>query len=177
MTVGDSVPGSLVPVLKTARLLLREPRLADFEAVAANAMDPAAWANSGGSIMSEREAWQRFHAAAGHWLLQGMGWWVVEEKELGAVGQVGVFRRELGPDIEIGWSIYRHHWNKGYASEAALATLEYAMSALGAERVVAYVAKGNAASMRVASKIGMHRQGEAVFYGEPNWLDVFERGS
>jgi RimJ/RimL family protein N-acetyltransferase len=177
VAVDSLVPGSLVPRVETARLLLREPRLAEFGAFAANAADPVACANSGAPVMDAREAWRRFHAAAGHWLLQGMGWWSVEEKELGAIGHVGVFRRELGPDIEMGWSIYRQHWNNGYAWEAARAALEYAVSALGADRVVAYIAQENAASVRVATKIGMRLQGEVQWYGEPGWRYVFERRS
>jgi RimJ/RimL family protein N-acetyltransferase len=174
---GSSTPHFLVPRVETARLRLREPRLADFEAFAANAADPAAWGSSGVSAMNASDAWRRFHAAAGHWLLQGMGWWVVEEKELGGVGTVGVFRRESGPDIEMGWSTYRAHWNKGYASEAARAALEHAVTAFGADRVTAYIAKGNEASVRVAAKIGMQCRGETLFYGAPNWLYVFERES
>jgi RimJ/RimL family protein N-acetyltransferase len=106
-----------------------------------------------------------------------MGWWVVEEKELGAVGLVGVFRRECSADIEMGWSIYPQHWNKGYASEAARAARDFAVGALGADRLVAHIAKQNAASVRVALKIGMHLEGEASFYGELDWLYAFERRS
>ena len=43
--------------------------------------------------------------------------------------------------------------------------------------MVAYIAKENEASVRVAAKIGMHRRGETMFYGAPSWLYVFERGS
>jgi RimJ/RimL family protein N-acetyltransferase len=126
--------------------------------------------------MDARDAWRRFHTAAGYWLLQGMGWWMVEEKQFGAIGSVGVFRRELAADIEIGWSIYRQHWNRGYATEAARAALEFAVSTLRAERVVAYMAKNNVASARVATKIGMNGRGEADFYGEPAMVYVFEGG-
>ena len=173
--IGAPLPGSLVPHVRTRRLLLREPRLTDFSAFAANAEDPEAWPIDRDRVTSTREAWRRFHAAAGSWLLHGMGWWIVEANELGGVGVVGVFRRETGPDIEMGWSIYRRHWNKGFASEAARAALDFAVETLAADRVIAYVAKENRASMRVATKIGMLFQGEAAFYGDPSSLYVFER--
>ena len=92
----------------------------------------------------------------------------------GAIGSVVVFRREPGVYIEIGWTIYRRHWNHGYATEAARAALEFAIGTHGADRVVAYTARGNVASARVATKIGMRGRGEADFYGEVAWLYVYE---
>jgi len=62
------------------------------------------------------------------------------------------------------------------SSEAARAALEFAVNTLGADRVIAHVAKSNAASARVATKIGMRGRGEAEFYGETALLYVFERG-
>jgi RimJ/RimL family protein N-acetyltransferase len=162
-----------VPRLATARLLLREPRRGDFEAFAADVADPAARAHIA-PPMDRRAAWGSFLAQAGYWLLEGTGWWTVEEKDLGWVGSVGVFRRETGPALEIGWFIHRAHWNKGYASEAARAALDWAVSALGARRVIAHIAKANAASIKVATKIGMRLEGEGDFYGEVDWLYVFE---
>ncbi|HEY4012490.1 MAG TPA: GNAT family N-acetyltransferase [Polyangiaceae bacterium] len=169
-----SMPTLPVPRLSTVRLLLREPRLDDFEAFAANAADPVAAAGTGSAAVDAREAWRRFHGAAGHWLLQGMGWWVVEERELGAIGMVGVFRRERGPGVEIGWSVYRAHWRNGYASEAAAAALRFAVTDRRAARVIAHIDKGNVASARVATKIGMRLHGDTAFYSDVVHLYVFD---
>jgi RimJ/RimL family protein N-acetyltransferase len=166
-----------VPHIATARLLLREPRLDDFDAFAASAADPTVAAGMGSPAVDAREAWRRFHGAAGHWLLQGMGWWVVEERAVGAVGMVGVFRRERGPDIEMGWLIYRAHWMKGYASEAAGAALRFAIDVHDAERVIAHVDPSHVASARVATKIGMRLVGETNFYGDASHLYVFDRSA
>jgi RimJ/RimL family protein N-acetyltransferase len=174
MSLVEGAPPALIPRIATARLVLREPRLTDFAAFAADAADPVASAAGQRPVLDARQAWRWLHAAAGHWLLQGMGWWVLEEKDLGAVGMVGVFRRELGPNIEMGWSIYRPHWNKGYASEAARPALDFARTALGADRVIAHVAPSNFPSARVATKIGMHLQGEVPFYGEQALLFAVE---
>jgi RimJ/RimL family protein N-acetyltransferase len=161
-----------IPRVATARLLLREPRLADFDAYAVTFADPLAGELLGGPG-DRREAWRRFHASAGNWLLQGMGWWTVEERATGAVGSVGVFRRETGPELEIGWLIHRAHWGQGYASEAARAALDFVASAWRAERVIAMIAKDNDASMKVATKAGMTREREVDFYGDPYWRYVF----
>ena len=158
-----------IPRIQTARLLLREPRLADFEVFAADAADPLARAHLGGP-QDRREAWRRLHISAGGWVLQGMGWWTVEALGGGPVGSVGVFRRETGPEVEIGWIIHRSSWGRGYASEAAGAALRHAVEVWGIKRVIAYIPKGNAASVAVATKIGMHAEGEAEFYGERDLL-------
>jgi RimJ/RimL family protein N-acetyltransferase len=158
-----------IPRIRTARLLLREPRLEDFAAFAAQSADPQARTHTGGPN-DARESWRRFHACAGAWLVEGMGWWTVEEPEAGWVGSVGVFRRETGPALEIGWFMERSRWGQGYATEAARAALDYAFEAWGAERVIAHIMPGNAASIRVAEKIGMHHEGEVDFYGERDLL-------
>src|SRR4051794_24636696 len=129
-----------IPRIATARLLLREPRLADFEAYAANLADPLATLHMG-AVTTPREAFRRLHSSAGYWLLQGMGWWTVEEPTLGWIGSVGVFRRETGPELEIGWFIQRAQWGRGYASEAARAALDHAVRAWRAERIIAHIAK------------------------------------
>jgi RimJ/RimL family protein N-acetyltransferase len=102
-----------------------------------------------------------------------MGWWTIEEPTLGDVGTVGVFRRELGPELEIGWAIDRAHWSRGFASEAARAALDFAAREWRATRVIAHIAKQNGASMRVAEKIGMEREAEVEIYGKVDWRYAF----
>ena len=158
-----------VPRLATARLVLREPRLADYERFLANAEDPLARAHIGGPL-DRRNAWRHFLAMAGAWMIHRMGWWTIEEPSLGAVGQVGIFRRELDPALEIGWSVDRPYWGRGFAPEAAAAALAYALGAHGGDRVVAYVGVENSQSAAVAEKIGMVREGEVDFHETRHWL-------
>ncbi len=163
---------SPIPRLKTGRLLLREPRVADFDAFAVDGADELAGRFVGGAITDRVTAWRRFVSAAGGWVLQGAGWWGVEELSSGVViGWVGVFRREV-PTLEIGWRIYRPHWGNGYAPEAAAAALTHTKDRLAGERIIAQIAKGNTASIRVAEKIGMQCEGEIDFQGELDWLYV-----
>lgn len=55
----------------------------------------------------------------------------------------------------IGWRLARAHWGRGYATEAASATLTHAFEALGLPEIVAFTVLGNSASRRVMEKIGM----------------------
>jgi RimJ/RimL family protein N-acetyltransferase len=158
----------MIPRLTTPRLLLREPRLDDFERFATDAADAMAHEQTGGPI-DRREAWRRFHAAAGHWILEGIGWWTIEERSRGAIGMIGLFHRETGPEVEIGWTIHRANWNRGFASEAARAALDFAVTTVGIPRVIANIAKGHEASMKVATNAGMRLEGDVDFYGEWLW--------
>jgi RimJ/RimL family protein N-acetyltransferase len=159
-----------IPRLRTERLLLRAPRIEDFDAFFEDASDPESRQYIGGAL-DRREAWRRFLQMGGNWgLLPGLGWWSVEGPDRAWVGCVGVFRRETGEEIEIGWALHRGHRRHGYATEAAKAALGYAVHVAGAPRVIAYIGPENTPSMGVAERIGMKRVGRVEFYGEPHWL-------
>src|SRR5262249_5031224 len=97
----------------------------------------------------------------------GTGWWALERKDTGAfIGQVGAFRRDGQTDLELGWVVHRPHWNHGFATEAARAALEHALTTLGEERAISQIAPENAASIRVAERIGQRFEREIDFFGE-----------
>jgi RimJ/RimL family protein N-acetyltransferase len=157
-----------IPRLLTPRLVLRPFARADFPAYAANAADPEAVAFIGG-VQDTRNAWRFFCSATGSWVLGAGGWLAVTLPEDDVMlGTVGVFRREIAPDLtEVGWAIFRPHWKKGYAAEAARAVVDYAFREWKDERVIAYIADGNTASIGVGRSIGMTYDGAGDFYGEP----------
>jgi RimJ/RimL family protein N-acetyltransferase len=168
-----------IPRLPTNRLLLREHRASDFDAYAKHVTDPLASVHLT-PMPDRRTAWRAFSSGAGAWALAGGGWWTLELRETGEpVGFVGAFFREtvlerfpLGgadpeADVELGWSVLREHWHRGYAREAAHEALRWAFSAFAVQRAIAYIDPRNEASLGVARAIGMHDDGEADFYGEP----------
>lgn len=74
-------------------------------------------------------------------------------------GSVGLnIEREHGR-AELGYRIGVPYWDRGYASEAAQATVEYGFSELRLNRIYATVFAGNTASRRVAEKAGMRYEG------------------
>lgn len=170
MTSDSPALTATIPRLFTTRLVLREPRMDDFDAYAANASDAQARAYVGGAI-DRREAFRRFVGLSGYWVLQGTGWWIVEQRTPGrAVGMVGVYQREtqpeMRPEVEIGWAIYRAYWGQGLATEAARAALEFAVTIRRAGRVIAHVDRNNTPSIAVVTKLAMQCEGEVDFYGE-----------
>ncbi len=62
-------------------------------------------------------------------------------------------------EVEIIYLVVREHWGRGIATEAASAVRDYAFGDLGLDRFVALVHPENAASCRVAEKIGMTDDG------------------
>jgi RimJ/RimL family protein N-acetyltransferase len=75
------------------------------------------------------------------------------------IGFVGIqhvpFEAGFTPAVEIGWRLARPYWNRGLATEAAQAVLNFSFATLKLEEVVSYAVSGNMRSRRVMEKIGM----------------------
>jgi ribosomal-protein-alanine N-acetyltransferase len=90
----------------------------------------------------------------------GFGLWRVTEKTGGAaVGICGLIKRDVLQDPDVGYAFLRSAWGRGYAEEAARATLSHGRKALGLGRIVAITTPGNAGSIRVLQKIGLRAEG------------------
>jgi RimJ/RimL family protein N-acetyltransferase len=154
-----------VPHLQTERLVLREYRRQDFDAFAAHLADPVSAAHL---VPADRHAaWRIFCSQAGLWLLDGAGWWSVEEKRTGRlVGSVGAFFREDLPVMELGWNTYKAFWGQGFANEAAAALLAYAFEVRREPKVRALINPGNASSLRVAQRLGLKYEEDTQLYGK-----------
>lgn len=88
----------------------------------------------------------------------GFGKWALLEKKTGTfIGVCGISMQEVsGQKVpEIGYFIKEAYWNRGYATEAAERCREYAFRVLGFSEVFSLIGEGNAASRRVAEKLGM----------------------
>ena len=87
------------------------------------------------------------------------------EKASGAfVGFCGLKYLDNTSEIEVGYRLAKKFWGKGFATEAARASLHYGFETLGLDRIVAVVQPENAASCRVIEKIGLRYEKDARFY-------------
>ena len=59
------------------------------------------------------------------------------------------------------------YWGKGLATEAAIATRDYAFARLGITRLISIIDPENVRSIRVAEKIGMQYEKDVVFQSLP----------
>jgi len=78
----------------------------------------------------------------------------------------------FAPGVGLGWVTRRSHWGQGIASEAGAAWRDYGRDVLGLERIVSMVSSRNHASRRVAEKLGMTVEREALWGGLPHLMYV-----
>ena len=154
--------------LNTERLTLRMFREDDFEAFAAICADAEVMRFLGeGKPMTRPEAWRHMAFLVGHWHLRGYGHWAVEEKATGRlIGRIGFLNPEGWPAFEIGWTLARESWGRGYATEGARRALEYAFTELERNHVISLIAPENQASIKVAERLGERLESETELLGK-----------
>ncbi|PGW29604.1 GNAT family N-acetyltransferase [Bacillus cereus] len=88
-----------------------------------------------------------------------------------------VFHKYFGDHTyEIGWIFNPKYYNKGYASEAAQATLKYGFKEMKLHRIIATCQPENTASYRLMEKIGMRREGyfrKCISHGNEWWDEYY----
>lgn len=157
----------MIPTLETERLRLRALTVADFDAYARFMADPEVMRYLSGEPLSRAEAWRHLAGAVGQWLLLGYGNWAVERKADGAfLGRVGLNNPEGWPALELGWTLGRDYWGRGYASEAGRAALDYAFLTQPVDRMISLIDPRNLASQKVAARLGESRgESREIPYG------------
>ena len=148
--------------LETERLVMRMWRASDFDEYAELCADPEVMRFLGGKVFDRTEAWRQMASMIGHWYLRGYGIWAVEEKESGRLaGRIGCINPEGWPGFEVGWTLRREFWGKGYATEAARRALEYGFHELDRPHIISLIHPENRASIRVAERLGETLEGNA----------------
>jgi RimJ/RimL family protein N-acetyltransferase len=106
----------------------------------------------------------------------GYGLWIVETHDGRFVGDCGLTWQPVGDGavLEVGYHTVSERQGLGYATEAARACVELALGAIGERHVVAIINPANAASRRVAEKLGMRLEQETEVHGRR--VVVYGRG-
>lgn len=147
------------PVVETERLILRVPRLSDFEAYAAMGQDEENMHFIGGA-MPRAVAWRKFLQMPGAWILQGFAMFTVEEKATGRwLGQLGPWQPEGWPGTEVGWALARDAQGRGYATEAGSAAVNWAFENLDWTEVIHSIHPDNRPSQELARRLGSELRG------------------
>jgi RimJ/RimL family protein N-acetyltransferase len=164
--------------LETARLCLRPFTVADYDAIHEVYADPEVMRYVGhGAHRTPTETARALRGYADALAARGYGFVAVVERSSGAVvGDAGLHPLAgRGPDIELGYTLARAAWGRGYATEAAGALRDHAFATLGVPRVMAQVEPANLASRHVLEKLGMTVFAERVTYGRPHLVYAVER--
>ena len=157
MSIAQVFEAAVAP-LETPRLILRAPRLSDFDAFAA--YQASERSRFTGGPLERNLAWRSFGHVIGHWVLRGYGIFVIEEKATGrAIGTTGPWFPEGWPEPEIAWTLWSADIEgKGYAAEAALAGRAHAYETLGWKAPISMILDGNTRSEALATKLGCLRE-------------------
>ena len=141
-----------IPQIETERLVLRLPVMADWSVLEPIWTSDRA-AHIGGPFDPE-DAWLDFNQCIAGWLLRGHGALTICDKATGEVLGLAVLGHEYGdPEPELGWLLTQAAEGRGIATEAAAAVLPLGQQ-IYSKGLVSYVARENAASARVAEKLG-----------------------
>jgi len=153
--------------LESERLLLRWLREADFDQFARMCRDPDVMRFLGGELTTDIDVWRQMASIMGHWYFRGHGIWAVEEKSTGnLIGRIGFIYPIGWPAFELGWTLARESWGKGYATEGAQRALQYAFTEMGRDHVISLIAPANVASARVAQRLGEKIEGQTELLGK-----------
>ncbi|MGL5363334.1 MAG: GNAT family N-acetyltransferase [Bosea sp. (in: a-proteobacteria)] len=168
-------------LVETARLHLRPHTIDDFASVRQLWANPEVVSFISGTPSTPEESWARLLRYIGHWAAFGVGYFAIFYKADGRyLGECGFmeFQREITPSLagsaEVGWVLSPDAWGRGVATEAMTAVLGWHSARPGALPLSCIIAPGNAASIKVATKLGFTLETETLYRERPTL--VFQRG-
>ena len=145
-------------VIETGRLCLREMADSDAPFILEVLTDPDFVANVGDRGVHELAAARRYivEGPGASYVKYGFGLYLVERlADAAPLGICGLLRRDSHPDVEIGFAFVPRARGRGYALEAARASLDFAQRILGIPRIVALTKPDNLPSIRILESIGL----------------------
>ncbi|MBY0520894.1 MAG: GNAT family N-acetyltransferase [Sphingomonas sp.] len=147
------------PVLETARLILRVPEASDLDGWCRMSADEETMRFIGGTT-ARSGTWRYLCTMRGAWAIKGFAMFSVIEKASGAwVGRIGPWEPEGWPGKEVAWGLAPQFAGRGYAYEAAVASMDYVFDTLGWADVIHTIDPANARSIALAKRLGSSKLG------------------
>ena len=98
--------------------------------------------------------------------------WIARiRKSTSPVGLISVTKHKDGREFELSYQFHPNAWGRGYAFEAASATLHFVREQRGLKRLIAETQVANVASCRLLERLGMSEQQRLLRYGE--WQAIY----
>ncbi len=159
-------------IIETERLILRTFTLDDAALVYELNQDPEVTRYTGDPIRDMEHAKQVLEQTIlPQYALYNHGRWAVHVKPdlgpKGFIGWCGLKARPERDEIDLGYRFMKKSWGKGYATEAAFASLKYGFEKLGIRRIVGRAMPQNGASLKVLENCGMTYIGEEIVDDHP----------
>jgi len=152
-------------ILETNRLLFRHQILDDLDALWALYCDPEITKYIPDAPRSREEAKEELEwHMHGHPRFPELGLWATIHKETGRfIGRCGLLPWTIDgqQEVEVAYTIAQEYWGQGLGTEAAHAILNYGFEKLNLSRLICLIELENAASQKVAEKIGMSFERES----------------
>ncbi len=158
---------AVFPQLETERLVLREHRLLDQEAVFSVFADEVVTRYYLVTPFTEMSQAQNVVQSRidCFYTEQGIRWAITRHGEGVLLGSCGFSDWQRGQGTaELGYELARPYWNQGIMTEALQACLAYAFTVCDLTRIEARILPENAASRRVLQKLGFQ------------WVTLQEKG-
>jgi RimJ/RimL family protein N-acetyltransferase len=156
-------------VIGTDRIRLRNWRESDRDAFARLNAAPEVTQDLGGPL-DRIESNAKFDRYMATFERHGFCRWALEDLSGQFLGYAGVMPSRdghpLGPHADIGWRLLRAAWGRGYATEAAKASLRDAFERMRLKEVLAYTSADNVRSLAVIQRLKLQRAA-SLDYSEP----------
>ena len=154
----------LNPILTTPRLILRPWLDEDAEPFAQMNADPEVMRFFPNTQTAE-ETLALIARVKAHFTKHGYGPFAVERKDNGQfIGFTGLsqpnFKTDFTPCVEVGWRLSKPNWGHGFATEAAIASINYGFTELGLKEIYSFTVPTNLPSINVMKKAGLKYAGQ-----------------
>lgn len=163
--------------LTSTRLYIRELRPDDAPFIVRLLNEPTFLANIGDKNVRSIPDAERYILEAGlnNYNSFGFGMFLIEEKESAQpVGIGGFLKRDFLPHPDIGFAFLPLFHGKGLGTEFAKSMINWAVQTLRVQKLSAFTAVSNTASIRVLEKNGFYSLGEHILPGRTESTHVLE---
>jgi RimJ/RimL family protein N-acetyltransferase len=152
--------------LETARLVLRDWRDDDLDALHAICADPVVMATIG-PVQDREAARAGLDRLMARTARDGHTFWALERKDdRRMIGFCGIARGTvpiIADQLEIGWRLASDCWGRSYAREAAEASIEWSVANRAGQPICAITSVDNLRSRGLMERLGMQRDAEGDF--------------
>ncbi len=158
-------------VLETDRLILREFEERDAEHLYLLNLDPDVIKFTGDKAFKDIEEASVFLKNYKQYQEYGFGRWAAIKKESNEfIGWCGLkYSKEIN-EHDLGFRLFKKNWNKGYATEAAIACIKFGFNTFKIKQILGRAMKENQSSIKVLIKSGMQFSHNYEFESKPGLI-------
>jgi [ribosomal protein S5]-alanine N-acetyltransferase len=154
-------------ILATPRLIARAITPADFADIYSD-LKLMKTLSADGKPLSGEKTREQIRQAVEHWQTHGFGFWVFHRRSDGQLigrGGLKVYQIDGKDVVGLGYAVMPDHWNQGFATEMAHASLDVGFRQLEFPEICSWTLPTNLASRRVTEKLGFQYEKDFEFAG------------